>query len=133
MLLRRNSFIVVDDEPLVLSVIVDILDDLGYRPDPKHGGKDAVTALESEQSYDLVVTDVIMPDVSGVDVFSAARRRNPRMPVIYVTGFVPDELREFVRADDNAAVISKPFSQEKLARAIGCLLPPAKASFKSAD
>jgi CheY-like chemotaxis protein len=110
--------LVADDDALVLAVLVDTLEQLGYCVFQARNGSEAISVLQSECDIDLVVTDVIMPEASGLDVFHAARRRCSEMPVVYVSGYIPTLLLGDIQRDDHAEIISKPFSIERLAAAI---------------
>lgn len=120
--------LVVDDEYLVLNVLTEILEESGYQTVIALGGREALKALDAPGVIDLVVTDVRMPDVTGLDVCHAARRRAPDMPVIYVTGFVPDSLQAVLASDSRTKVIQKPFEIATLIQAVEGLLPQGAAS-----
>ncbi len=113
-----KNALVVDDDRLVLTVISEMLQNLGLATHCVQGGSDAITHLRSGAVIDVVVTDVVMPDVSGWEVFQTARQRSPSMPIIFVTGFIPKTLWTNVSGDPRAVVLDKPFTFEKLESAL---------------
>ena len=78
-------------------------------------GAEAIALIERNR-YDLVVSDIKMPDKSGYDVFAAAHKSDTGLPVILMTGFGYDPNHSIVRASQEglAAVLFKPFKAEQL-------------------
>jgi DNA-binding NtrC family response regulator len=78
-------------------------------------GREAIAGIEAND-YDLVLSDIKMPDKSGYDVFAAAKKRKASLPVIFMTGFGYDPNHNIVRASQEglAAVLFKPFKVEQL-------------------
>ena len=109
----------VDDDDAVLSVLDRMLRSLGFEVTTATNGRDAIAALES-RGFDLVVTDVAMPEMDGLAVARAAERRGD-VPVLFVTGCTPEELvqRGVV---GGAAVMQKPFTTDDFARVLASLM-----------
>src|SRR6185437_1704782 len=78
-------------------------------------GAEAIALLEQVE-FDLVISDIKMPDKTGYDVFAAARRRSQTIPVILMTGFGYDPNHSIVRASQEGlqAVLFKPFKVDQL-------------------
>ena len=76
--------LIVDDEPLIRQVLADLLSDEGYRVASAADGREAL-ALASEQSPDLVLSDVTMPRLDGVALVRALRAAGCRVPVVLVS------------------------------------------------
>jgi DNA-binding NtrC family response regulator len=85
MTLRRVKILVVDDEPVVLALFVRILMRAGHEVVACSNGREALAALES-WSFDVIITDVSMPELSGVELVEAVRRRDLDVPILLVTG-----------------------------------------------
>lgn len=106
---------VVDDEPNIRATIADIL--RKYRATVTVGtcGQNAIDLVNS-QEYDLVISDIKMPDKTGYDVFAAAKKKSEKLPVILMTGFGYDPNHCIVRASQEglSAVLFKPFKVEAL-------------------
>jgi adenylate cyclase len=117
------KILVVDDTPLNVKMLVDILTYKGFAVATASGGQEALTKVESEQP-DLVLLDVMMPDLSGYDVCRAIRA-NPitaLLPVVMVTAL--DATRERAKGLDAGAddFLTKPINQPELMARVNSLL-----------
>jgi CheY-like chemotaxis protein len=108
--------LVVDDEIDVRDVVINMLKLAGYAVVAAQAGKGLLDELRAER-FDLVLTDLAMPDVTGWEVAAWVRRNRPGTPVIAFTGYV-----EFLRSDRSfenfAGVLTKPLRRIDLVRAI---------------
>jgi CheY-like chemotaxis protein len=112
----RPRVLVVDDEPTVRAVVCDQLADFGCQGDEAEDGVAAV-ALLRRRRYDLVITDLRMPGMTGWDVVDSVRARVPTMPVILISGFpTDDDVKRAQRA--GVPVLQKPFSVAEFQRAV---------------
>lgn len=82
----EKRILVVEDDPDVLSMIVRHLEFIGYEIITAGDGMEGLKRLESG-GFDLVITDIVMPYVSGVGVVSALKKKRPEIPVIAITGY----------------------------------------------
>jgi len=110
-----RKILVVEDNPDVLLIIETALRDAGYEVIRAEGGEQALQAAR-EHDFDLILTDLAMPKVSGVDVISALKNSPGtwRIPIIAVTAHWTDQIS--VSASDAGCdgFIAKPFSREEL-------------------
>ena len=119
-LIEGRRVLVADDEPAVRRVIADVLRNRGAKVDVCDNGAAAIDAVRasaaSNDGFDLVISDIKMPDRNGYEVFSAARRSLPNVPVILMTGFGYDPSHSIVRASQEGlqCVLFKPFQVERL-------------------
>lgn len=104
----------VDDDPLVLMNTVMMLEDLGHKVFKARSGKQALELLGREPSIELVVTDMAMPDMSGVELFGNAQSRFPTLRFVLATGYG----EAFDDCEPGLLRLSKPFGLHDLARAI---------------
>jgi CheY-like chemotaxis protein/GAF domain-containing protein len=113
--IRERTILVADDEPNIRTTISDILRKYKAHVTIAASGAEAIAHIENTE-FDLVVSDIKMPDKSGYDVYAAAHKRNPNMPVILMTGFGYDPNHSIVRASQEGlqAVLFKPFKVEQL-------------------
>ena len=113
--LNGARVLVVDDEPNIRETIADVLRKYRVNVTVAFSGQQAIDRLNDEP-YDLVLSDIKMPDRSGYDVFLAAQKLSHRPPVILMTGFGYDPSHCIVRASQEGlqAVIYKPFRVERL-------------------
>ncbi|MDP2626574.1 MAG: GAF domain-containing protein [Candidatus Rokubacteria bacterium] len=112
---RTGAVLVIDDEDSVRELVADVLASEGHRVMTASGGREGLERFEAGQ-FDLVLTDLGMPDMTGWDVVRGVRARRPETPVLLVTG--QGEVVEMpadVRVD---GLISKPFDVAKLAAAV---------------
>lgn len=111
--------LLVEDEALVAMVAEDNLRLLGFEPACAGSGKEALTHLEKDGSqFRLAVIDVGLPDVRGDALASDVRRRFPLVKVIVASGYDPVQLNQRFASDKGVAVVSKPYSEDDLKRAI---------------
>ena len=107
---RRSTVLLVDDEELVRESTADMLDRLGYDVVQSSGGADALELLAGSNTIDALVTDYLMPGMTGRELAKQARRDRPDLPVLLITGHTRlDEIEpDFPR-------IEKPFRQADFA------------------
>jgi two-component system cell cycle sensor histidine kinase/response regulator CckA len=104
---RALSVLVVDDEEHVRETLAEMVEVLGHKVRRADGGRAALAAL-AEGEFDLVFTDLSMPEMDGWEVARAVRRRSPRTRIAVVTGYGRDAAR--TQGDAPAdTVIGKPF------------------------
>ncbi len=117
--LRGKRVLVADDEDIIRETIADVLTKAGALPFTARDGEEAVAMIHT-QAFDLVLSDIKMPNKNGYEVFAAAKERNADTPVILITGFGYDPNHSIVRASREglAAVLFKPFKVEQLVEAI---------------
>jgi CheY-like chemotaxis protein len=77
--------LLVDDNTIVRDMLVDLVGSLGYHADAAVGGEEALDLFDRGR-YDVVLTDLVMPGMSGWQVLAALRQRDPHIPVVIVTG-----------------------------------------------
>ena len=82
----RPRILVVDDEQNVVEILLDLFSEHPYDVDAVNTGEEALESLEAG-SYDLLLTDINLPGVNGLEVLAAAREANPEMVVVIITGF----------------------------------------------
>jgi putative two-component system response regulator len=85
---NRGSILVVDDDNAVCNFISTLLNKHGYSVIACESGKEALAKLQ-DNKIDVVLTDIIMPEVSGVEILEKIHNTNPDIPVILITGY-PD-------------------------------------------
>lgn len=127
--LQRPRILVADDEPMPLELTRVVLERNGYEVEAVHGGAEAVQILASHGA-DVVVSDLMMPGVDGLQVLEWARRNAPRTKVVLVTAH--GDVRTAVTAVKRGAFdfVTKPFEMETLLEIIARACdgaPPARS------
>jgi PAS domain S-box-containing protein len=114
-----ERILVVDDEAQVLEIVATLLLGLGYHVSARRGGALARDALStSAESFDLVVTDLTMPHVTGLDLLQTVQRCRPDLPVILCTGYDDQLTPEDARERGFSAMLHKPIPTQELARVV---------------
>jgi CheY-like chemotaxis protein/two-component sensor histidine kinase len=121
--LRPLTVLAVDDDSLVLTNTAALLEDLGHHVLSAKSGREALEALERRHDVDLVITDQVMPRMTGLQLREAIARLRPGLPVLIATGYaeMPAE------AAATAPRLGKPFTQRELADAVlDATMPPTR-------
>jgi len=108
--------LVIDDQAGVRAFVCELLESLGHEADAAEDGPTGL-ALLPRQRYDLIITDLRMPHMSGWDVVEAVRQQVPRMPLIVISGFATDDDVERA-AQAGVCLLQKPFQLAEVKRAI---------------
>ena len=115
----HGKILLVDDEPMVLTLERRILVRLGYEVSCASGGPEALAQLRAEPGrFDLVITDQTMPQMSGLALLAIIQRENPGMPVIICSGYSHNLDHESARRAGATALLPKPFEVAELSAAI---------------
>ncbi|MFG3693482.1 ATP-binding protein [Stutzerimonas stutzeri] len=109
-----ETILVVEDEPVVRSLVVEVLNDLGYQTIEAGDATEALPSLEDGQRIDLLITDVGLPGMNGRQLADVARQHRPSLKVLFATGYAESATaKDFLGKD--MAVITKPFAIEAFA------------------
>jgi PAS domain S-box-containing protein len=113
---HSGTVLLVDDEELVRASTAEMLSDLGYRVVESQNAEEALRRLDEEIQVEILVTDHLMPGMTGAELVQAVRRRRPALPVLIVSGYAEADgiPPEFTR-------LTKPFRQAQLAEVIAAL------------
>jgi CheY-like chemotaxis protein len=97
-----------------------ILEDLGFAVTEVEDPHRALDRLESGGSFDLIVTDILMPGMDGWTLAERVRESRPSVPVLYISGFSSDA----VRPVEGSRILWKPFGEKSVTKALLELLEP---------
>jgi CheY-like chemotaxis protein len=123
-----RTVLVVDDEPEVLDLATEILGRVGYRVLRAVDGPSAIeVAQRHEGDIHLLVTDMVMPGMSGRDLAERLRALRTALPVLYISGYVQDASARATLASEHSAFVAKPFTPELLTDRVRELLATAEA------
>ncbi len=106
---QPGHILVVDDEEIIRVLLTEILTEEGYQVTCAVDGRQAVDLLKANR-YDLVITDMVMPGLNGLEVLQAAFRIDPEYPVIMITGYPSVEMAVKLVNLGAADYITKPFN-----------------------
>jgi len=118
-----QGILLVEDEPLLIDVGKSILESLGYRVLTADHGRTALDVFFHHRTdIQLVMTDVIMPEMGGVELYRELQRIAPDVPVIFVSGYSDDELALSHQRVDGAAILHKPYSIYQVSELLSAML-----------
>jgi signal transduction histidine kinase/CheY-like chemotaxis protein len=117
--------LVVDDDPDVRWIAAEGLREIGYVVTEADGGRAALAILERDDPCDLMVVDLVMTGLTGVDTVQLARRARPDLKVLYCSGYA--DMSRFQDDIGNEVLLKKPFRRDTLAEAVRAILQPLAA------
>jgi two-component system, cell cycle sensor histidine kinase and response regulator CckA len=113
------TILLVEDEVAMRMVLDESLRAEGYRVLAAGNGLDALRIAEQHQgTIDLLITDVIMPAMSGPEVAQALATSRPATPVLYISGYTADKLTHYPELEHDVALLQKPFKLNVLAQKV---------------
>ena len=115
--MEGHRILVVDDEPDVLAVLVDVLEAAGYSPWYTADGREAARLLEMTD-FVVVVSNVLMPHLNGLQLLKLAKRRNPDTQVLLLTGNFSQEIALEALNGGAIDILRKPFNNDQLLAAV---------------
>jgi PAS domain S-box-containing protein len=117
-----ETILLAEDDPLLARLIERVLGDRGYRILSARNGRDAISAAEQfEGRIDLLITDVVLPEINGPEVARTLVARCPELRVLYVSGYAPEGTFP-ADAGENVAFLPKPFAPSELVTRVRELL-----------
>jgi PAS domain S-box-containing protein len=123
---RRATVLLVEDDDSVRQLTQRVLDEFGYDVIEARSGIEALARINDENTpIDAVVTDVVMPGMSGREMAERLRSTRPRLPVLFLSGYTGDEVMLGEDAP-NQSFLQKPYSPDSLAAALDELLADSR-------
>jgi DNA-binding NtrC family response regulator len=119
---KQDKILVIDDNEDVLSTLYQFLSHKQYQVVSATNGLDALKLFDAEtEGFDLIITDLVMPSISGVAIIAIVKDKKPEIPIIAITGWGehPEALATEAKAD---AVLEKPFELTELEKLVKRLL-----------
>jgi signal transduction histidine kinase/CheY-like chemotaxis protein len=107
---RSAVILYVDDDPLIAMSTMEMLEDLGHQVIGANSGLHALDIIRSEQPIDLMMTDHVMPGMTGIELAAASREVRPSLPILLATGYA--DLPEGSQLD--LPRLAKPYHQDQL-------------------
>ncbi|MCW6529786.1 response regulator [Sphingomonas sp. MMSM20] len=111
-----GTVLLVEDEAMVRAVAERALSRQGYTVLSAENGEAALELLETCQAPDLLISDVVMPQMDGPTMARHVRERYPHLPILFMSGYAEEQLRKSIDLD-NVAFLPKPFSVQQLGEA----------------
>jgi len=118
-----GRILLVEDDPMVLQIARGMLESLGYWVTATHHPKEAIAIFtEAEEPFDLVITDVVMPSMSGKDLKSRLNETRPDLKVLFMSGYTADIIAHHGVLEEGIQFLQKPFTIQSLARKVNDIL-----------
>ena len=118
-----GSILVADDDPALRQLVKRTLTSSGYTVHAVGSGPEALAYLESRETpIDLLLTDLVMPDMSGRELAARVRSRYPELPILFMSGYTEDEVTRQSLHDEGQAFVPKPFTVATLTRHVAMAL-----------
>jgi len=111
------KILIVDDNPEILKMLQSRLESEGYAVINASDGHEALKKISLEKP-DLVLLDIFIPEMDGIDILKILREENPQLPVIIITAFPSEETRRIAEEYKVFAYFKKPFQFEELRETI---------------
>ncbi len=108
-----DKVLIVDDDPGIRSTISELIEDLGYRAETASDGLDAVDLLDSGP-YLCVFTDIMMPNMTGLELIQKIKARDISLPIIVITGYASLEIAIDAMKCGASDFIAKPFKVKQI-------------------
>jgi PAS domain S-box-containing protein len=114
-----ETILLVEDEERVRQITRKVLESNGYTVCEARDGAEALRLFDRRRdTFDLVMTDMVMPGMSGAELVQRLRRRRPHLPVLFVSGYTDNEMFRLGLVDADESFLQKPFTPADLARQV---------------
>ncbi|MEO6801397.1 MAG: PAS domain-containing protein [Rhodanobacter sp.] len=117
-----QTVLVVEDEPVIRELILEVLQEQGWHCLQAADGNAALTLVQSHAEIDLMITDVGLPGLNGRLLAEQARRELPALRVLFITGYAENSIFDITDSDKRMEMLPKPFGVDELLRAVHGLL-----------
>jgi CheY-like chemotaxis protein len=114
----QETILLVEDEKAILTLAVSLLKHLGYTVLPAATPSEALRIAQESPKIDLVLTDLVMPEINGWDLAERLKALKPGLRVLYMSGYPSEVISRQVRPGTAFHFIQKPFSLNSLASTI---------------
>jgi two-component system, cell cycle sensor histidine kinase and response regulator CckA len=118
------SVLLVEDETSLREVLSDFIESAGMRVFAAGDGRDALQKIASGEHIDVLLTDLVMPEMDGRTLAQEARARRPGLHVIYMSGHTDDTLTRKDLLGEGLSYLQKPFTRADLVKAINSVMTP---------
>jgi DNA-binding NtrC family response regulator len=122
---REKRILIVDDNPHMCNLLVDILEIFNYQGIKAKDGEEALGFLKKDD-YQMVITDLRMPNLGGMDLLKTIKDENPSMPVVVITAFGKSDTQQDVMAAKADGYLAKPFKVNEIEELLTKLLNYSK-------
>ena len=122
---KEKKILIVDDNPHMCNLLADILEIFNYQGIKAKDGEEALVFLKKD-NYDMVITDLRMPNLGGMDLLKTIKDENPSLPVVIITAFGKSDTQQDVMAAKADGYLAKPFKVDEIENLLKKLLNYSK-------
>ena len=123
-----QRILLVDDDPEICAVLRGVLRDEGYSVETAPDGRTALARMAAAPP-DLLITDLLMPGLTGWSLFARVRRLSPTLPIIVISGSDPGFRHQEMVLPGHAVFLRKPFDLDQLLAIVARLLDESRSGF----
>lgn len=121
----NETILLVEDDPAVRGLMLQLLKRLGYEARVAHNGQEALAiASDSSLSFDMLVTDVVMPGMNGRELYERMRALRPRIKCLFISGYTQDIIAHHGVLEEGLHYLGKPFTVAQLGKKLREILDP---------
>jgi len=109
----KKRILIVEDDEEMKALLRDVIEEEGHKTDSVNNGSEAFRKLV-KQSFDLIITDIRMPGLTGLDILPGMRKLHPEVPIVVITAFGSEEIQRKALERGANAYLEKPIHFQKL-------------------
>lgn len=126
---KKHTILIIDDDPNLLRLMHDTLEAIGYSPISLSNGHKALELVKRNE-IDLVIADISMPEMDGLQILQSVKQHNPDLPVMLITGVNMNNIKDRVYQYGADAFLDKPFRISRIEELLESLLSGQKQRAK---
>jgi len=111
------KILVVDDDRRICALLVETLEAIGYQAAGAFNARTALQKIETER-FDLVISDIVMPEMSGIELLTELQKKHAGLPVVMITGNAYEDVLRGARSAGATALLTKPFRISQIEQAM---------------
>jgi len=108
------TVLVVDDDPIILKIVAEQIALFGFQPILAASGKEALQLAKKQTQIDLLLTDIMMPEMNGVDLAKQFVTLYPETKILFMSGYICPSMAHYGIQDSEHAFVQKPFTPQTL-------------------
>lgn len=115
--MRKKEFatvLIVDDDPIILDIVAEQISLFGFQPILASSGEQALRLAQKQTQIDLLLTDIMMPKMNGIDLAKQFVVLHPETKILFMSGFICPSMAHYGIQDSEHGFVQKPFTPQTL-------------------